>query len=680
MSRARRTLVVFLLCVFAVIVPRAAMAACERPNLLSGVETANAPQLTDGVVAGEGTPWPDRSVAFAASGPLTWDLGQVERIGPVFFQADADQPIDLETSIDGASWTKQKVPPHPSATGMIGRIIGVRRAARYVRLSASGSIRPWAVTEVIAACADVPAQWTPPVRVAGDSERRAAEPSSADLSPGAVDALKLAIIGMAIALVVTRRTKGRLLAGVAALAALAYFEFGAFHRPAFVHEHDAFHYVIGSRYFPEVGYDGLYDCATAAEAEAGFTARISLRAQRDLRTNALVQGTEILARADECRARFGDARWKDFTRDVRSFASHRDVNDWHRILKDHGFNATPTWIAASTPFSRWGSSTAFDTGTSVAFLDPLLLVVAFAALFWAFGREVGCIAIIAFACNPLADFAYLGGAFLRQLWLASLLVGLALLAKRRGIAAGVALAFAAVLQLFPVVCLVGLAAAAVFARLRTKTFDDVARRALVAAALTIAIALPVSAAMSGRAGAWPAFIDNTAKHAATPSANLVGLPTVLSFRPSTRADVLFDERAVDPFAKVRAARKENFAPLRPLHFLAVALAAFAIVRRYRLGKDDDPLFWSSALAIALVPIALETSSYYTSFLVVTVLLARDTRRLLALPALGAMALVSIARLGGLMNDVYFAVASIVLVVAVGALLFFANRPAEEPAS
>ena len=86
------------------------------------------------------------------------------------------------------------------------------------------------------------------------------------------------------------------------------------------------------------------------------------------------------------------------------------------------------------------------------------------------------------------------------------------------------------------------------------------------------------------------------------------------------------------------------------------------------------MWWASALGIALVPIALETSSYYTSFLVVTVLLVRGRTRFFALPALGAIAAVLIARLGGLVNDVYFAVASAILVVAIAALLALANRP------
>lgn len=676
MFRARRAFVLFVLCVLAVLVPRVAAAACEPGNLLARAASGppEAATLIDGVIAREGAPWPEPSVAVSARRALTWDLGRVEDIATVFLQTDADQPIDLEISTDGESWTKRTLPPHPTATGMFGRVIALRQSSRFLRLSAP---RDFAVTEVIAACPGAP---EPLLQVAEEPDLRVAEDGASDLSAGTVDAMKLVIVIAALALVLLGQMKSKALVALAVVAALAYFDFGAFHRPSFVHDHDVFHYYVGSRYFSELGYDGLYDCAATAEAEAGFGARIELRAQRDLRTNALVSGAEVLKREGECRARFTGPRWTEFTRDVRSFASRRDVHDWHRVLKDHGFNATPAWIAASAPFSRGLARPAFRASFLVALLDPLLLVVAFAAVFWAFGREVGCLAIVAFACNPLAEYAWLGGAFLRQAWLAALLVGLALLARRRGIVAGITLAFAGLLQLFPLVCLIALAGAAIVARWRKKAVDPATRRALLAAAVTLAVAMPASGFISGRAGSWSAFVENTSKHAATPAANLVGLPSALSFRPSTRADVLFDERAVDPFAKVRAARKENFAPLRPLHVLAVLAAIVALLRCFR-SPERHPRWWASALGITLVPLALETSSYYTAFIVVTVLLAheaREGRRLLALPALGAIGLWLVARLAGLTNDVYYAVASVVLVAAVGAILFLANRKFEEP--
>jgi hypothetical protein len=143
-------------------------------------------------------------------------------------------------------------------------------------------------------------------------------------------------------------------------------------------------------------------------------------------------------------------------------------------------------------------------------------------------------------------------------------IAICLLRKEKWIMGGATLGFAATLQLFPVVCVatVALAAAVDWRRLRRWPTEGV-RILLGAVAMSIVLVV-LSPFVAGRHQAWSEFSANTKKHAETPSANLVGLPTALSFRPSTRAALLFDEDAVDPFARVRAARLENLRPLKPV--------------------------------------------------------------------------------------------------------------------
>jgi hypothetical protein len=46
--------------------------------------------------------------------------------------------------------------------------------------------------------------------------------------------------------------------GLVAVGALGYVNFGGFHTDGTpFHVWDQFHYVIGSKYFPELGYDGI---------------------------------------------------------------------------------------------------------------------------------------------------------------------------------------------------------------------------------------------------------------------------------------------------------------------------------------------------------------------------------------------------------------------------------------
>jgi hypothetical protein len=104
------------------------------------------------------------------------------------------------------------------------------------------------------------------------------------------------------------------------------------------------------------------------------------------------------------------------------------------------------------------------------------------------------------------------------------------------------------------------------------------------------------------------------------------------------------------------------------------------LRSLRGARERSPVWWASALGIVLVPVLLETSSYYTSFLALAVVLAHERRHVIAVPVLGAIAGCLVARLAGLVNDVFYAVASALVVVANGAVLVLvtrATRPAEE---
>jgi hypothetical protein len=85
-------------------------------------------------------------------------------------------------------------------------------------------------------------------------------------------AIGVALIGLWF--VSRSTTDGRrrrvVLAGLATLGALSYVNFGAFHTDGTpLHIWDQFHYVIGSKYFPELGYDGLYVATVAAFEEKG---------------------------------------------------------------------------------------------------------------------------------------------------------------------------------------------------------------------------------------------------------------------------------------------------------------------------------------------------------------------------------------------------------------------------
>jgi hypothetical protein len=206
---------------------------------------------------------------------------------------------------------------------------------------------------------------------------------------------------------------------------------------------------------------------------------------------------------------------------------------------------------------------------------------------------------------------------------------------------------------------------------RTRRIEGDLRRTLVAAIATIALVVPLSGWASGNPGAWRAFVANTEKHAATPSANLVGLPAVLSFRMDTRSSVLFDASAVDGHAPVRQARLDNYRRLRFVHWLALGVGLLLFARR-ALRTRLEP--WEAAtLALALVPLAVDLSSYYTEYLAVIALLGHRTPRVRPV----VLATVAASLLGQLLlasadPDIVYAVGSGILVAGTIAVLIAAQ--------
>src|SRR5437764_431125 len=61
--------------------------------------------------------------------------------------------------------------------------------------------------------------------------------------------------------------RDRVLAGLGALGLLFYFNMGFLHFGNFIHAWDTYHYYVGSKYFPELSYDLLYDCTAVADVE-----------------------------------------------------------------------------------------------------------------------------------------------------------------------------------------------------------------------------------------------------------------------------------------------------------------------------------------------------------------------------------------------------------------------------
>ncbi len=245
--------------------------------------------------------------------------------------------------------------------------------------------------------------------------------------------------------------------GVAALLSVAvYLDFGVFRYGTYLNEWDFYHYYLGSKYAPELGYTKLYGATLLADDESGLRYHNPQNAIRDLTTAELVPVESVLAQAHRYRGAFSDQRWRDFVADVAWFKQQLPVGRWSLLLVDHGYNGTPAWsfmvgglftrhLSVRAPVQRW----------LMLLLDPALLFAAVAAVAWAFGPRTAFLLVIFVGTHYLMSWGHLKGALLRTDFAMGSVLAVCLVKKKRYKLAGAFLGWAILSRIFPAFFLVG---------------------------------------------------------------------------------------------------------------------------------------------------------------------------------------------------------------------------------
>jgi hypothetical protein len=215
-----------------------------------------------------------------------------------------------------------------------------------------------------------------------------------------------------------RQVARRVLLGVLGIAALlsvaVYVDFGVFRYGSYLNEWDVYHYYLGTKYAPELGYSKLYGATLLADAEQGLRYQNPQHAIRDLETAELAPALSVAAQAHRYRSAFSDPRWRDFVADVTWFKQQFPAERWSLLLLDHGYNGTPAWsfvvgglltrhLSIRAPVQRW----------LMVLLDPALLLAAVAAVAWAFGPRTALLLVIFIGTHYLMSWGHLKGALLR---------------------------------------------------------------------------------------------------------------------------------------------------------------------------------------------------------------------------------------------------------------------------
>jgi hypothetical protein len=596
--------------------------------------------LTDGAGESEGV----RAVAarcvrfLTPAGSVTYDLGTVRTISAAYVQADAGHRYSLQVSTDGARfeeiWSVQDMlADGPTMRARYTPLAEIE--ARYVRFGEPAGVGPIAVSELQIFC-QFPEAWPPALTVLPKEETKPKPRPWYAFTRHDANRAKMALALAGAILLAwgaslkrrgtperSRKLRDGILIALGVLGFTGYFNWGGFHFPHRIHNYEFFHYYIGAKYFPEIGYTGIYEAASLAEAEQGFRRRVELRRIRDLRKNEIVPAAYVLDEAERIRngfsRPFSPERWESFKQDIAYFRDRCGIVTWERALMDHGYNPSPVWNLTGSLLANLAPASDRWIEDILGWLDPLLLAAAFALVWWAFGWRVLCVALLFFGANDPGAYFWTGGAYLRQDWFFWALAGLAFLKKGRFALGGASIAMSTLLRVFPGGFAVAIVLRILWVLVRERRLDPAAVRIVAGAAIAIAVLLPASSMVAGSAKAWPEFVRNTAKHANSPLTNYMGLKTVLSFRWESRQKVAYDPSDVDPFRHFREARHKAFSGVlgRPLHFVLVA--GYLGLLLWGLRREQEWWVWA-AFGFGVIAMAAELTCYYYSFLTAAALL------------------------------------------------------------
>jgi len=309
--------------------------------------------------------------------------------------------------------------------------------------------------------------------------------------------------------------------GAAALGVLCFLNLGRPQffdagkgKPTYLHHYDMRTYYLIAKYLPELRFDGVYVASAQAVAdERGREGLLNVRL-RDLRNHQMTKFGDVLDHADEVRARFSEEQWQSFRTDAAYFRRAMGDGDFLKSMRDHGGNATPVWFLLAWVLFR-GPPASDGALWSGVWLDMLLLLLAFAALWRAFGLRTMLVGATLFGAM---DFYQFGtnwfGAAMRHDWLALWALSLWALQSSRSFTAGALLAWSTLIRAFPALAFVTLTVPHVWIAVRTRSLSLKPHAALLrtaAGAVVTGLPLVVLSGLAFGFHIWVEWFDKVSR-------------------------------------------------------------------------------------------------------------------------------------------------------------------------
>lgn len=448
------------------------------------------------------------------------------------------------------------------------------------------------------------------------------------------------------------RAKTLLLVFLAIAAFASYYQFFRFSHARGFATSDNFHYYLGSKYFSELGYFGLYECSLYSLTERGRPpvrgADARVRNLRNMKTERVNVITQMGA---DCPERFSKERWVSFGDEVEFFSTKWPKHLGNATFLDHGYHPSPAWTLIGGSISNFSDLSDSRSAYILSRLDRILIGGVLLALYWAFGLETTALVALFWGTGLLWRYTWVGDAFLRHLWWLTAMIGVIALKRGFSASAGSALTLSTLFRIFPGALGLGYLCHALRTSLRTKKILPKHYGFAAGAGATFLIVFGLAAWVSGQGlSVYQDFILKLGAFATVPISNDIGLgvATEWIFPASNTASGL-------------------------LRFTGVC--AFLALFWRAVGRIED---WEAAAAgTLLVPILTSPTNYYFSFFAIAALTAAHR------PRIGLIVLITglLWNLNGLLlyqqhSEFYWA--SIIAVASCFAIIIELAKSNEEP--
>jgi hypothetical protein len=448
------------------------------------------------------------------------------------------------------------------------------------------------------------------------------------------------------------RAKSLLLVLLAIAAFASYYQFFRFSHIRGFATSDNFHYYLGSKYFSELGYFGLYECSLYSLTERGRPPVRGAGAQvRNLRNMKTEPANVITQMGEDCPERFSKDRWVSFGDDVEFFSTKWPKYLGNATFLDHGYHPSPAWTLAGGSVSNISDLGDSYSAYILSRLDRFLIGGLLLALYWAFGLETAALVALFWGTGLLWRYTWVGDAFLRHLWWLSAMIGVIALKRGFNASAGSALTLSTLFRIFPGAMGLGYLSHALRTSLRRKRILPGYYAFTAGAVTTFLIVVGLTAWSSGQGlSVYQDFFLKLREFATAPISNDIGLgvATQWIFPTSSTTSGL-------------------------LYFTGVC--AFLVLFWRAVGRIED---WEAAAAgTLLIPIFTNPTNYYFSFFAIAALTA--ARR----PRIGLIVLITglLWNVNGLLlyqkhSEFYWA--SIIAVASCFAIMTELAKSNEEP--